>query len=137
MLSIKELLLDENLSTIRNKKTLEILKQSKSEFEDIKPNPDMESSFRFISNTRFVSISNYAKPFEEIRFIIIETKKIKEGLKRDFPMSFIFVFGDSLENRDVYYWNYNEKEMMLEYNFNSQNKSISSVNVLTKYLIKI
>ena len=92
---------------------------------NVERNPNEKSNFKWVDGNKLVSISSC--PYKTI--IPINMKYIKEGLKDNKEM--LFIFEDKIENI-IYEWAYDEKHIIVNFNYNHKNLDIEYVSIFKK-----
>jgi hypothetical protein len=102
-----------------------LVKKLNEKFQlNIKRNTDDISSFKWIMEDLFINEINLLNLiiFNHKTLIPIKMKFIKEALKQNKKM--IFIFYDEMDNR-AYRWNYNAKDLLMNYNSLSDFETVS------------
>ena len=111
----------------KNNKDIIILKKIGCAFE-LSDDEDFKYFNKF--NDKYYNIIERKKNIDSWTFITVPIDNIKKGKLKNFDFGYIIIFDDS-----IYYWDYNESQIAINYNFNTDTTKFKEASIFTKYLM--
>lgn len=111
----------------KNNKDITILKKIGCAFEF---SDDEDFKYYNKLNDKYYNIIERKKNIDSYTFITIPINNIKKAKLKNFDFGYIIIFDDS-----IYYWDYNESQIAINYNFNVDTIKFNEVSIFTKYLM--
>lgn len=94
------------------------------------PSPGSETTYE-LTNVNYWHIIRMPYERKHHSFIKLNTDQIKEAQKENRTLTYLLIFDDEPDH--PYVWEFNNKEIAIEYTFNSSVKLEPFIKVFTKY----